>query len=1190
MPTIKEILGNDKFNSLVAQGFDDNAIKTLAVTERKKQLLTPQNNQPQLTPEQQAHADYIDTSSDVLPQVVRGTANTAFRLANAADYVSEKIGFDLIDNKKTDMLNQQIEKIDKAKENISQQGLSKERIAELTKLKDESANAQGIIQNVKAGANQVVDLATHPSEWTIQGATETIVDPLNAISFGAGGIASKVAKTVVGKTAVGAGAGAVEGAAVNSGYEYAVAKGQNKSDEEASKAALQSATGGAIMGTVGGGLGGAFANSNLKKQSLENKTAADILDNGLLKDDDENVPPTPTGTSLMQTAREVLKDDSLEVKNKIMESVSNPDIYNTLLKNEKEKADKLIEYENYQSSLDPTKKDNYDPIEEVKQKRLNSIQKINDSLDSIPNLKEDDFIEIDKRVFEVQDKYKKGDLLEEDYKPNFQMVYDNLPTTLNELVDTELIDADIAKQIEYKNKLLQLSHNDVIYAGMDDWSSRISKDISDAVNIKKIKEINYLEQETPNIINEQITLANQLLDEGATQIQIDQVINQRFLPSKSESNITSILNDNQPIVNKYSGLRLRELTSNTISQIEEIDLPVFSKKLDDANVQPELKKAVLESLVNKDINYLDNFIHTKVSSNIENVNKYVNDTVQKRITNDFKKIDTEYQAKINAKKEKPIEDFGEKIGGARKDFATNSLKIEDLDNMNDMEATKTVVKKNIWKPLDYQQMRDSGYEAKPTQYIKLIKDGIPSTPKSGKEAHTNYINFVNDIKNIIENSNKDFISISSSLKKYVDDNFKTKNEFGFSWNEKAALYAKQGILTNNFLNKIRKSDRYIPDSWDKLIVEKGTRTIDENKKIIPKKEYLSSIKREGRDWRANKDIDENTLQETFGFRAGEFGNWVNQKERQTTLNNAFDALMDLAEVLQIPPKSISLNGELAIAFGARGKSSALAHYEPSRVVINLTKMKGAGSLAHEWVHAFDNYIGKMGYEKQTDKALFVSHLADLGQRYDRTTMKKYLPQEGIKIDIIEAFKKVNDSMFNRVIPDADLILKYRNQVIKYKDYIDGTNSGKYDKANMKNISQWEELVKINEKRISDIEDGIAMPEMGSSLFYSNAKYLDKGKTKGYWATKHEMLARAFEAYIFDKSKRSDYLVAGVEDGKYAADIYKGDPYPIGAERKAINNAFDELFNTITDGSLKGFEKFDMKKFDEVADRLAKGCE
>lgn len=49
---------------------------------------------------------------------------------------------------------------------------------------------------------------------------------------------------------------------------------------------------------------------------------------------------------------------------------------------------------------------------------------------------------------------------------------------------------------------------------------------------------------------------------------------------------------------------------------------------------------------------------------------------------------------------------------------------------------------------------------------------------------------------------------------------------------------------------------------------------------------------------------------------------------------------------------------LAIAFGSRGKGNALAHYEPSRAVINLTKMKGAGSLAHEFGHALDDMLGQ----------------------------------------------------------------------------------------------------------------------------------------------------------------------------------------------------------------------------------------
>lgn len=47
---------------------------------------------------------------------------------------------------------------------------------------------------------------------------------------------------------------------------------------------------------------------------------------------------------------------------------------------------------------------------------------------------------------------------------------------------------------------------------------------------------------------------------------------------------------------------------------------------------------------------------------------------------------------------------------------------------------------------------------------------------------------------------------------------------------------------------------------------------------------------------------------------------------------------------------------LAIAFGSRGVANASAHYEPGRKVINLTKLKGAGSLAHELGHAIDHYL------------------------------------------------------------------------------------------------------------------------------------------------------------------------------------------------------------------------------------------
>lgn len=102
--------------------------------------------------------------------------------------------------------------------------------------------------------------------------------------------------------------------------------------------------------------------------------------------------------------------------------------------------------------------------------------------------------------------------------------------------------------------------------------------------------------------------------------------------------------------------------------------------------------------------------------------------------------------------------------------------------------------------------------------------------------------------------------------------------------------------------------------------------------------------------------------ETFGIPGGEFGNWTNNKERQASLDYTFDSFCDIAESLEVDLKSISLAGlsrdGLSIAFGARGRGNAVAHYEPMLEVINITKMRGAGSLGHEWGHALDHLIGQ----------------------------------------------------------------------------------------------------------------------------------------------------------------------------------------------------------------------------------------
>ena len=192
---------------------------------------------------------------------------------------------------------------------------------------------------------------------------------------------------------------------------------------------------------------------------------------------------------------------------------------------------------------------------------------------------------------------------------------------------------------------------------------------------------------------------------------------------------------------------------------------------------------------------------------------------------------------------------------------------------------------------------------------------------------------------------------------------------------------------------------------------------------------------------------------TFGFRGGEFGNWVKPEERRVLLNTAYDSFMDLAELLNIPPKAISLNGNLSIAFGARGAggfNAAKAHYEPDRAVINLTRLNGAGSLAHEWAHALDNYFGLQGAKKNYDRnekgeikagRLFKSELggmhtsgmrkelSEIFERIVKATQTKQVTQ----VMGVEKYQSEYDNFEKRTQGEANTLLKkLENGVRRYQ--------------------------------------------------------------------------------------------------------------------------------------------------------------
>jgi hypothetical protein len=276
--------------------------------------------------------------------------------------------------------------------------------------------------------------------------------------------------------------------------------------------------------------------------------------------------------------------------------------------------------------------------------------------------------------------------------------------------------------------------------------------------------------------------------------------------------------------------------------------------------------------------------------------------------------------------------------------------------------------------------------------------------------------------------------------------------------------------------------------------------------------------RKGRNWRDGKDVSAEDFRQTFGFRGVEFGNWMTQADRAKALNECYDALMDLADVCGVSPLALSLDGKLGMAFGARGGGNANAHYEPAKNVINLTKTKGAGSLAHEWFHAMDAYFARMGG-------------AEVG--------KHATSLEGIE-------------------PKGLRVINTRNG----KVYWSGTKRGYLTEAEYeaelakhpvrKEIAEaWKQLVKAIE----------------TSAYGKRSKSYASLHSK-YWSEPTEMGARAFSVWVENElSKRNatnDYLAnnpglleeaLGDTDKRYC-------PYPFNTDAEWMDEAFGNLFSTM----------------------------
>ena len=527
-----------------------------------------------------------------------------------------------------------------------------------------------------------------------------------------------------------------------------------------------------------------------------------------------------------------------------------------------------------------------------------------------------------------------------------------------------------------------------------------------------------------------------------------------------------------------------------------------------------------------------------------------------------------------------IQDFGEKIGGARKDTAVKTGKKPVAEKPKDdrptwakrfeiseIAASSNPAEVGKWTISDTKnkdwmgnnrrltnQMFNSQEEAEKFLPVAAVamKHRVTTDTKDGKKGYI-IIRTVSDRKHV----------------QVVQQLFDTRD----AANEYLVRHAQEILETNTTFGEL---DLPRPENTQRTGV----------------------ARREG-------DAKDSDFSRVFGFRGVEFGNWNNQAERQELLNDAFDGLMDLAEVLNIPPEALSLNGELALAFGARGQglSSAKAHYESNRVVINLTKMNGAGSLAHEWWHAFDHYLSRQdgsassAWIQHEDGSRSLNVKANPADRFASHGFK--VVKSGVREDVRNAFEKLMVTMFKKsqaYIEDTqaadefvarsrdevqDKLNSIRENLTKQLDpqYYKRFNKpasadqlAEFDTAaeliitgqlletearkNPKSRSTFggyrhtnDALDKINEifkavrgrsgfnadfkgvldylrgsmsrymgrlKLLADAQQSTTKYKSVPTEFAMNAKELDQGRGSDYWTTPHEMSARAFQGYVEDK--------------------------------------------------------------------------
>jgi hypothetical protein len=347
------------------------------------------------------------------------------------------------------------------------------------------------------------------------------------------------------------------------------------------------------------------------------------------------------------------------------------------------------------------------------------------------------------------------------------------------------------------------------------------------------------------------------------------------------------------------------------------------------------------------------------------------------------------------------------------------------------------------------------------------------------------------------------------------------------------------------------------------------------------------------------------MQKHFGFKEVEIGKSMADKFTKEHIRHFLGAMADLGDILDIDIASLNRRGGLSIAFASRGKGKASAHYEATRKIMNFTKTRGGGAVAHEYMHFIDNLIPSMGrsmeYDASKDWAsvqLRTSKKLSWGnqvyRKIEQYNVHKAFDQlmTYIKTGSLPFFEKdikwpegvTGKGKVKKIIKASDKSFSLPVSFYESGRNVKPENIDDYLKSffnRYANLEYIEDLNKRNTEILGSIIRKFGFPEYeiefksNTTQFYASSISM----SSDYWSRDWELVARSFECYVYDKlakaNRVNNYLVSGAYfDSPYGV-------YPSGVEREVLFIIYENLFEVIKkEYELSGFVSWTESRVDE----------